>query len=118
MKVKGIDPRDLCLRLLKRSRCAVQVAACLKDAHSVHGWGWNSEGPDGFGEHAEINALKRSNYKRAKKSVMFVAAQRRKSKGIVTAKPCGACWPVVKQCAYVVYRDKAGKWVTLMGDSV
>lgn len=115
--IKPNDPRELVVKLLKRSSCKVQVAAVLKDKYGIFAWGINHAGPDGFGEHAEINALKRSNYKRAKKSVMFVAAQRRKSKGIVTAKPCGACWPVVKQCAYIIYRDKTGNWVTLRGDS-
>ena len=110
MKVKGKDPREVCESLLKRSKCSVQVAAVLSDGFSVFAWGWNNEGLDGFGEHAEVNCLKRSNYKRAKKAVMWVCARRRKSGNPVNSRPCAACAPLVKYCQYVVYRDKCGTW--------
>ena len=104
-------PKDVVLRLLKRSRCRVQVAAVLSDSAGVHAWGWNHEGA-GFGEHAEIACLKRANHKRVAKSVMWVAARRKKSGNIATAKPCAACWPTVSQCCYIVFRRKDGEWET------
>lgn len=109
MRVKGQDPKKVVLRLLKRSKCRVQVAAVLSDKEGVYAWGWNHEGA-GFGEHAEVACLKRANHKRVPKSVMWVAARRKKSGNTVTARPCAACYPLVKQCRYVVYRDKAGTW--------
>ena len=113
MQVKGKDPKEIVLRLLKRSECSVQVAAVLSDARGVYAWGINHAGSDGFGEHAEVHCLKRANHKRVGKSVMWVAARRRRSKSVVTAKPCAACWPLVKGCRYVVYRDKMGLWITI-----
>lgn len=112
MQVKGKDPKEIALKLLKRSECSVQVAAVLSDARGVYAWGWNHSG-DGFGEHAEAACLKRANYRRVRKSVMWVVARRKKSKNPVTAKPCAACWPLVKGCAYVCYRKKDGMWGVL-----
>lgn len=116
MKVKGKDPKEICLSLLKRSNCSVQVAAVLSAPTGIYAWGWNHTGPDGFGEHAEVNCLKRANSKRISKSVMWVASRRRKSGNPVNSRPCGACWPLVKSCAYVVFRNKKGEWETLRGD--
>ena len=113
MQVKGKDPKEITLKLLKRSECSVQVAAVLSDARGVYAWGINHAGSDGFGEHAEVHCLKRSNHKRVGKSVMWVAARRRKNRNPVSAKPCAACWPLVKGCRYVVYRDKNGAWITI-----
>ena len=113
MKVKGQDPRKVCEKLLKRSECAVQVAAVLSDKNGIYAWGWNSSGPDGFGEHAEMNCLKRSNYKRIQGATLWVASRRKKSKNSVCSKPCAACFPFVKQALYVIYRDKDGVWKKL-----
>ena len=112
MKTKGISPKDFVVGLLKRSDCSVQVAACLSDKTGIHAWGWNSAGM-GFGEHAEIACLRRSNFKRVAKSVMWVAAKRRKSTSIVIARPCAACWSSAKQCRYIVYRRKGETWEIL-----
>ena len=113
MKIKGRTPQELCELLLKRSECSVQVAAVLSDKKGIFAWGWNHSGPDGFGEHAEVNALKRSNYKRVSGAVLWVASRRKKSKSTINSKPCAACWPFVRQCRYVVYRNKAGEWKVL-----
>ena len=111
MNLKGKDPKEICLKLLKRSKCTVQVAAVLVDKDQrIHAWGWNYEGQDGFGEHAEIHCLKRANFKRVKKSTMYVASRRKKSSNPVNSKPCAACWPLVQNCAAVVYREKDGTW--------
>ena len=109
MRTKGITPQEFVVKLLKRSTCSVQVAACLSDKRGIFAWGRNHEG-DGYGEHAEVNCLKRANPKRLAGSTCWVAARRKKSKGLVLARPCAACWPLVKQCCYVVYRDKTGVW--------
>lgn len=110
MKVKGENPKDVVTKLLKRSTCRVQVAAVLSDKKGVFAWGINHMGSDGFGEHAEINCLKRANPKRVPGAVMWVAARREKSKNPVIARPCPACWPIARQCLYVIYRDKDGEW--------
>src|SRR3990167_2784892 len=106
----NIDPREFVVKLLKRSECNVQVAACLSDKKGIFAWSINHAGSNGFGCHAEIACLQRANYRRVSGSVMWVAARRRKSKSIVTAKPCGACYPAVSRCCYVMWRNKAGQW--------
>ncbi len=113
MKTKGVSYKDFALKLLKRSDCKVQVAAVLADEKGIHAWGWNSSGEDGFGEHAETHCLKRANPKRVAKSVLWVVAQRKKSGNPVSARPCMACWPAVKQVCYVIYRKKDGYWAVL-----
>lgn len=112
---KHKDPRVVVKRLLKRSTCAVQVAAVLSDKKGVFAWGINHMGPHGFGECAEIHALKRANHKRVAGAVLWVAGRRAKSGNRVNARPCAACQPVVKQCLYVMYRDKQGVWRQLEG---
>ena len=119
MKVKGQDPKDICLKLLKRSDCSVQVAAVLVDNRSGKGpyaWGWNHMGGEGFGEHAEIMCFKRASPKRVKNSILYVASQRKRNKKPVKSKPCAACWPVCRQVSYIIYRDNDGEWKTMRGD--
>jgi len=117
MKIKGRDPKEIALSLLKRSDCSVQVAAVLSDKRGTYAWGWNSSGPSGFGECAEAAAFKRANYKRIPGSVIWIAGRRRKSKNPVTSKPCAFCWQLVKNCAYIMYMDNKGDWITLRGES-
>ena len=116
MKTVPSDPKALCLKLLKRSNCSVQVSAVLTTKGIVTAVGWNHSGPSGFGEHAEQHCFKRSNFKSIPKSVLYVAARRKKSKNPVIAKPCALCWSFCRNCSYIVYRDKTGNWVTLRGD--
>ena len=103
-------PKQVLEKLLDRSRCQVQVAALLMDKVGIFAWGWNSEGQTGLGEHAEMAAMRRCNFHRVPKAVMWIAARRKKSQNPVNSRPCGACWPAVSRCAYVVYRNKAGEW--------
>jgi len=107
------DPKELAVALLNRSKCAVQVAAVLADAYGVFGWGWNSSGPTGLGEHAEAHCLKRSNRGRVGSATLYVAARRSRKSGnrMVTAKPCSSCQQLIKECRRVVYRDGLGRWV-------
>ncbi len=116
MITKGKSPVKIVTGLLNRSTCNVQVAAILTDSKGrVVATGWNHAGPDGFGEHAEIHCLKRANPDRVGKAVLWVIARRRKSGNPVTAKPCAACTPAVKECLGVVYRHKDGLWYTWDG---
>ena len=112
MNVKSRSPGEILLQLLDRSRCSVQVAACVADKRGIFAWGWNSEGPDGFGEHAERACLKRANSRRLTNATMYVMARRRNSKNFICARPCADCWPSVRQCKEVVWRDKGNTWTT------
>lgn len=110
-----VDPRELAIALLKRSQCAVQVAAVISDARGVFAWGWNSSGPDGMGQHAEAHAIARANPARLAGSTIYVAARRRKSGRCVLACPCPQCMPLVAACAFVTWRNKDGSWSTKDG---
>lgn len=111
MNLKCVSPGELLLKLLDRSTCHVQVAACLADNRSIHAWGWNHSGADGLGLHAERACLMRANPKRVPTSTLYVMARRRKSGSAVPARPCPDCWPSVSQCKEVWWRDKSGKWI-------
>lgn len=112
MNLKNKTPFELVVELLDRSTCHVQVAAVLYyiSQNKVWCWGWNHMGPDGFGEHAEIHCLKRANPSKVFKSAILIAARRRKSGNIVTARPCIACLSAVRECGAVLWRDKDGLW--------
>lgn len=102
-------------KLMDRSRCRVQMAALLLNKEGrIISKGWNHEGPDGFGECAEVHCLKRADPDRVITSVMWIAGRRRKSGNPVLAKPCAACHPLVRQCLVVYYRTKAGAWEPLL----
>lgn len=107
--IKPDDPRELVLALLARSPCHVQVAAVLADRDGCFAWGWNSAG-DGFGEHAEAACIRRANKRRLHAATLYVAARRRKSMNIVTARPCAGCAWTVRGVGEVVYRDGEGVW--------
>lgn len=112
MRVKGADPKDVVLALMKRSQCAVQVAAVLIDRYGVWGWGWNSAG-GGFGEHAEQAVIRRVggvSRDRLSTSTLLVAARRKRNGRCVTAKPCSVCQPFLAKVNRVLYRDSNGHW--------
>ena len=113
MRTKGVHPKDFVVRLLKRSNCRVQVAACLSDTTGIYAWGINHAGPDGFGECAEQHCLKKANYKRIPKSTMWIAGRRKKSKNTVLARPCAACFPLVRSCRYIIFQKKDRTWETI-----
>lgn len=110
--LKPKNPKELALKLLKRSTCRVQVAAVLSDKKGIFAWGVNHAG-DGYGMCAERECLRKANYKRVQGAVMWIAARRKKSGNPVSSRPCGACWPAVSRCLYVVYREKDSTWTTL-----
>ena len=104
---------DVAATVLNRSVCNVMVGACLADKDGIYAVGWNSSGPTGFGLHAEIHCLLRSNRKRLAKSTLYVAAIRKKSGSVVTAKPCDICQRMVRKVGKIAYRNKRGEWLTL-----
>jgi deoxycytidylate deaminase len=104
--IKPDDPRQLAIDILERSICQVKVGACIADQNGIMGWGWNSVG-DGFGEHAEAAAIRRSNRRRQVGATIYVAARRN---NIITAKPCEDCARRIygSWISKVVYRDQDG----------
>lgn len=108
--IKPSDPRQLVMDLLPRSVCAVKVAAVLADDHGIFSWGWNSAG-QGFGEHAEAAAVRRSNKKRLEGATIYVAGVRDRNGRPVNSKPCPACERLVRKWDLtVVYRGADGEW--------
>lgn len=110
---KNKDPRELVVQLLKRSGCAVQVAAVIEDDWGIHSWGWNHAGSNGYGQHAEAHAIDRLNKNRSTNSTLYVAARRKRNNRIVTARPCEDCQKLIDFWGFdrVVYRDGNGVWV-------
>ena len=109
---KPADPRELAIAILERSPCRIKVGAVLADDWGIHSWGWNSAGPDGYGQHAEEHCLSRANRRRLPMSTLYVAACRTRNsgtKGVVTAKPCPDCARFLRGIP-VVYRDGSGTW--------
>ena len=106
------DPKELAIALMSRSRCSVQVACVIADAHGVFAWGWNSAGPNGMGLCAERHAISRANRYRLADATYYVAAKRRRNNAIVTALPCEKCCKKIEHFGYykIEYRDKNGLW--------
>lgn len=119
---KPRDPKELVMDLLARSTCAVQVAAVVSDGWGIYSWGVNHVGFDGLGQHAEAECLRRANKKRFKegRSVLYVAAQRKRNGKTITAKPCESCQGLIQgyrnshKALRVVYRDADGNWQTVL----
>lgn len=109
---KPKDPRTLAEALLSRSECSVQVSAVLADSWGVFGWGWNSSGRDGYGEHAEAACLRRANRSRMPASTLYVAARRKRNGRTISARPCSDCASLIAsyKVGQVVWRDKDGLW--------
>ena len=118
MKHNFSSPKEAVLYYMKRSTCSVQVGAVLWDNQGLVAAGWNHMGDSGFGEHAEINALKRANHKRLSKAILYVAGRRKKSKNPVNSRPCAACAPAVRGCFYVSWRDKDNSWQLRRGEDL
>jgi deoxycytidylate deaminase len=105
-----ISPAELATTLLRRSSCAVQVAAVLQDRFGVFAWGWNSSGPTGYGQHAEAHAISRANPHRLMGATLWVAARRRRNGRTVTARPCEECQRIIHEVGRIIYRDGNGIW--------
>lgn len=116
MNLKDKTPIEICLALLSRSRCAVQVSAVISDNHGIFAWGWNNSGSSGYGIHAEIHAVTRANRSRIPNAILWVSARRKKNGRTVTARPCSECQPHLqgsKGFKHIMYRDGNGVWVKL-----
>jgi deoxycytidylate deaminase len=95
--------------ILGRSICSVQVGACLVDSKGrVLEVGWNSVGM-GYGEHAEEACLRRAR-NRKDGYMLYVAARRKKSGNVLTARPCLDCQGRLKKLGRVMFRDGDSMW--------
>lgn len=110
---KSRGARQLCLDLLRRSPCRVQMAAVVVDRRGhIVSWGWNHGHT-----HAEEHTFVRANPKRLPGAVLVVAGQRARSGNAVYARPCRKpgkdCWAQAKArgLAAVIFRDKEGRWI-------
>lgn len=103
---------DILENLLNRSVCMVKVAALIVDTYGCTvSTGWNSSGPDGFGEHAERAAIRRANRDRLNGSTIYVAGEWRGRDKATPSKPCLKCQRVIDKWGLrVIYRDSDGGW--------
>jgi deoxycytidylate deaminase len=101
---KNLSAWDLARDLTARSVCNVRVAAVITDGHGVIGWSWNHAGRDGYGECAEIGALRRSNRKRLAGAVLTVVAIRAKTGRQITSRPCVDCEKAITKAGIMVVR--------------
>ena len=109
---KPRDPRELVIDLIPRSICSVMVASVIADHHGIFSWGVNHAGFDGFGMHAEKEAIRRSNQKRLRGATIFVAGIRMRTGNPVNAKPCEMCSKLVEKWGlHVIYRNRKGIWI-------
>jgi len=115
------SPQQLALDLLDRSICSVQVAAVVFDNHGIFGWGWNSMGKDGYGEHAECSAIRRCNRNRLGGSSIVVVGRRKRNTRhgrlfkvphVVVTFPCTDCLRRLQKVGIqtVILQDKIGVW--------
>lgn|SRR6266853_2357516 len=103
-------PTEIAESLLRRSICAVQVAAVLVDSWGIYSWGWNSSGFSGMGQHAEAHCMQRANKRRVEGSVLYIAARRKRNGRTVTSRPCDDCRKLIDPTIRVIYRDGNGVW--------
>lgn len=105
-------PFELAESILRRSTCSVQVGAVVADSHGIFGWGWNSMGVSGLGEHAEVAALRRSNRLRQAGSTLYVASVRTRSGKFICSKPCERCqgWIEARGVRKVWWKGADGLW--------
>jgi deoxycytidylate deaminase len=92
--VKTYDPVELAEIISRRSSCNVRVGAVATDSYGVFAWGWNSSGPTGYGECAELHMLKRANVRRLADSTVVVYSVRRGKQ--ICSIPCEKCMPRLK----------------------
>src|SRR5687768_14972679 len=88
---KPASASELAIDILERSKCSVKVGAAIEDNNGILAWGWNSEGFDGMGLHAECHAIRRANKRRLAGSTIYVASQRNRNGKAITSKPCPDC---------------------------
>lgn len=109
---KPSTPQELAVDIMGRSKCAVQVGAVVADRHGIFSWGWNYDGPNGMGLHAEEHAINRANHRRCEGASIYVAGQRKRNWRKVEAKPCDNCMQriVASGIKRVYWRGKDGNW--------
>lgn len=106
------DPKELAIDLLPRSTCSVQVSAIIADRWGIFSWGTNHVGFDGYGRHAEIEAIRRANKRRLRGATIYVASQRNRNRKAVFSKPCPDCQRVIDSWGLdVVYRERDDWWI-------
>lgn len=88
--------RALAQEMADRSHCAVQVGAVVEDAHGIFSWGWNHEGSNGRGCHAEVHAILRANKRRLRNAKITVFGKYRRNNNPVVSKPCDNCAAILK----------------------
>jgi deoxycytidylate deaminase len=109
---KPTNAGQLAVDILERSRCSVMVGAAIADNNGIFAWGWNSEGFDGHGLHAEVHAILRANKRRLAGATIYVASVRQRNHKTITSKPCYDCQKLIdKWNLSVRWRDKNGEWV-------
>lgn len=109
--MKKGDPKELAETILNRSTCNVMVGAVIRDGVGVISWGWNSSGPDGYGQHAEAHAISRANQDRLRHATIYVASKRKSTGKWVVSKPCPDCQRLVDKWELKVkYIGKDGVW--------
>jgi deoxycytidylate deaminase len=108
---KPVSSKELAIDILERSRCSVRVGASIQDGSGILSWGWNSEGFDGMGLHAEAHAILRANKKRLHEATIYVASVRGRNGKFVTSKPCVDCQKLIdKWKLRAVWRGSNGEW--------
>lgn len=109
---KPANVRQLASDILGRSRCSVQVGAAIADNGGIISWGWNSEGFDGMGLHAEAHAILRANRKRLRHATIYIASIRRRNGKLVPSKPCEDCQKLVDKWELrVIWQNNNGEWI-------
>lgn len=108
---KPTNAKALATDILERSICSVKVGAVIEDSKGILAWGWNSEGFDGYGLHAEAHAIMRANPKRLRGATIYVAGRRNRNDKPVPSKPCPECQKLIdKWQLQVVWQDNDYKW--------
>ena len=110
------NPREIAIKLLKRSICKIQMAAVLTDKNGCNfGWGWNYPTPDGFSMHAEFHAIFKANPKRLKGSRIIIVGRRQRSGNFVYSRPCkNKCLLLIKSVGIseIEFIAPSGEWKT------
>ena len=111
---KPSNPIEVAIAMCNRSVCNVRVGAVIWDANGIISWGWNSAGPSGMGQCAEIHAISRANRLRLSNSNIAIAG-RRKASTVVTSFPCSGCFArLTKYKLNTVWiEQKTGEWVQI-----
>ena len=102
-------------KIAKRSACRIQVGAVIRDKKGrLVEVGWNHAGSDGYGEHAEVHAIKRASKHQSSLNGMTIEVVAWRGMKRITSKPCDACWKwIVKSGISSAKFDYLGKTCSL-----